>query len=173
MILNKGHLIAALVGLFLGLVIGFCVGKGMYDTPEKVKIERDTVSVTDTIVKYQPKPIEVEKVRTEYQYLPVVKNVYDTIVKTDVVTLHDSVLVQVPITSKHYGSKDYDAWVSGYNPSLDSIRTYNTTQYITETITKTKQQSRFSLGINGGYGYNFNGKVWGWQVGIGGQIRIF
>ena len=168
MTIKRAHIIIFLAGLILGLLAGFFTGKGMYDTPEKVKIERDTVSVTDTIVKYKPKPVEVEKVRTEYKWL-----VRAGINTTDTVTMHDSVLVEVPITSKHYHAQEYDAWVSGYLPSLDSIRTYNKTEYITETITRTKQASRLSVGLQGGYGYGFKAKALEPYVGIGLTLRLF
>jgi hypothetical protein len=64
------------------------------------------------------------------------------------------IAVEVPITSKHYGSKDYDAWVSGYEPSLDSIKVYQRTEYITERITISKPPNRWELDLIGGLDYN-------------------
>jgi hypothetical protein len=71
------------------------------------------------------------------------------------------VAVEVPITSKHYQAKEYDAWVSGYEPSLDSIKVYKETQYITETITKTVNDKgkHFFLDVGAGCEYQFNGKT--------------
>ena len=74
--------------------------------------------------------------------------------ETSTDTLHDSVLVAVPITSKHYGGDQYDAWVSGYEPSLDSIFVYSETQYVTETVTKSKPPNKWELDIIGGIDYN-------------------
>ena len=62
--------------------------------------------------------------------------------------------VQVPITCKHYGGKNYDAYVSGFEPSLDSIFVYNETQIITETITRMKPPNKWELDIVGGLDYN-------------------
>jgi hypothetical protein len=130
---------------------------------------RDTVTVTDTITRYYPKPVGVERVRTEYKWL--------TRVTTDTVTRftvqHDSVLVEVPIESRHYSAPEYDAWVSGYMPSLDSINVYKRTEYITERVTVSKPPNRFSIGLQGGYGYGFKSKQLEPYVGIGIGIKIF
>lgn len=169
MTLNKTHIIAAIVGLVVGLLVGFFVGKGVYNKPIETKIERDTVTVTDTIPQYYPKPVEVEKVRTEYRYLTQVVSNTDTLTKT----VHDSVLVEVPIESKHYHADEYDAYISGFEPSLDSIFVYQKTEYITKTVTISKPPNRFSLGLQGGYGYGFRSKTWEPYVGVGLGIRIF
>lgn len=132
--------------------------------PVVESVERDTVVVYDTIMHYYPKPVEVEKVRTEYRFLTRVQPVG----KTDTLLQHDSVLVEVPITSKHYGCKDYDAWVSGYEPSLDSIKVYREKEIITETITKTNTKRKpWGLGFTVGYGYDFSSKTAAPFVGIG------
>lgn len=65
----------------------------------------------------------------------------------------DTVAVQVPITSKHYSGKKYDAYVSGYEPSLDSIKVYQKETVITETITRMKPPNRLSLDIEAGADY--------------------
>ena len=146
-------LILALVSavwLIIGCVCGFFMGKGMYDKPIEESVTRDTVTITDTIPHYYPQPVEVEKLRTEYKWLTRVENTTDT--------LHDSVLVAVPITSKHYGGDQYDAWVSGYEPSLDSIKVYQRTEYVTERVTLSKPPNKWELDIIGGIDYNFNKK---------------
>jgi len=169
MILNKTHLIVFIVGAVLGLLSGFFIGKGIYDQPIHESVTRDTVTRIDTVYQYHPQPVEVEKVRTEYRWLTRVTT--DTV--TDYTVLHDSVLVEVPIESKHYNSPEYDAWVSGYQPSLDSIRVYQKENYITERVVVSKPPNRFTLGLQGGYGYGFKSKTWEPYVGIGVGIRIF
>ena len=162
MILNKTHFIVFIVGAVLGLLSGFFIGKGIYDQPIHESVTRDTVTRIDTVFQYHPQPVEVEKVRTEYRWLTRVTT--DTV--TDYTVLHDSVLVEVPIESKHYNSPEYDAWVSGYQPSLDSIKVYQKTEYITETITKTKRKT-WGIGFNVGYGYDFKSKTAAPFVGVG------
>jgi len=169
MILDKTHLIVFIVGAVLGLLSGFFTGKAIYDRPVIESVTRDTVTRIDTVYQYHPMPVEVEKVRTEYKWLTRVQT--DTV--TDYTVLHDSVLVEVPIESRHYNSPEYDAWVSGYQPSLDSIRVYQKEKYITERVTVSKPPNRFTLGIQGGYGYGFRSKQWEPYVGLGVGIRIF
>jgi hypothetical protein len=169
MILNKTHFIVFIVGAVLGLLSGFFIGKGIYDQPITESVTRDTVTRIDTVYQYHPQPVEVEKVRTEYKWLTRVTT--DTV--TDYTVLHDSVLVEVPIESKHYNSPEYDAWVSGYQPSLDSIRVYQKENYITERVFVSKPPNRFTIGLQGGYGYGFKSKTWEPYVGIGVGIRIF
>ena len=169
MTIDKKFALIALVWFVIGCICGFFMCKGVYDRPIKETIVRDTVTVTDTISRYYPKPVGVERVKTEYKWL--------TRVTTDTVTRfsvqHDSVLVEVPITSKHYNAPEYDAWVSGYMPSLDSINVYQRTEYITETVTLSKPPNRFSIGLQGGYGYGFKSKQLEPYVGIGIGIKIF
>lgn len=169
MTIERENLIKAAVVLgfvfLLGCLVGFFISKGMYQTHESVKIVRDTIVVNDTIHHYYPKPVEVERVRTEYQFFPVVRNVE----RIDTFNMHDSVLVEVPIESKHYHAEEYDAYVSGCMPSLDSIFVRQKTEYITETkeITKSVKQKRFGLGINAGYEYDFKDKKFKPCVGVG------
>lgn len=169
MILNKTHFIVFIIGAVLGLLTGFFTGKAIYDRPVIESVTRDTVTRIDTVFQYFPKPVEVERIRTEYKWLTKVAT--DTV--TDYTVLHDSVLVEVPIESKHYNTPEYDAWVSGYQPSLDSIRVYQKENYITERVVISKPPNRFTVGLQGGYGYGFKSKQWEPYVGIGVGIRIF
>jgi len=145
---------------YLAVLIAVCIATSVIthrcdrrnNQPGKViKIARDTIIKYDTIPQYYPKPVEIEKVRTEYQWLPIAKIVHDTVGFTQFVK--DSALVEVPITSKHYHGSEYDAWVSGYQPSLDSIKVYQRTEYVTETITRIKPPNKFSLDIRTGADY--------------------
>lgn len=163
---SKKHLIILAAAAILCLLCGFLVGKGMYDRPLDESVSRDTVTLHDTVPEYLPAP--KDSVRTKYvtRWLP-----RDTSSRVDhfreftqmVEHLADTskmIAVEVPITSKHYGSKDYDAWVSGYEPSLDSINVYKETQFITETITRTvKDNKHFFLDVGAGCEYQFNGKT--------------
>jgi hypothetical protein len=151
---KKTALALALFATFwfiVGGVCGFFAAKGMYDQPLQESVTRDTVTITDTVIQYAPKPVSVEKVRTEYKWLPVVRT--DTVTRTDYIAYHDTALVEVPITSKHYHGENYDAYVSGFDVNIDSIFVYNETQVITETITRMKPPNRLSLDIEAGADY--------------------
>ena len=170
---DKTHLIVFCVGIFLGLCTGFFSGKAIYDRPITESVKRDTVRITDTIARYYPQAIDGTVVRYVTKFLPMVRrDTIDHVVKVSNM-VHDTVAVEVPIESKHYHGKEYDAWVSGYEPSLDSIKVYKETQYITETVTKSKPPNRFTVGLQGGYGYGFKSKTWEPYVGLGIGIRIF
>lgn len=66
----------------------------------------------------------------------------------------DSAKVQIPITQKVYSDSTYTAYVSGFNPSLDSI----TLNLPKETILiKNIKPKRWSIGVNVGYGIMLNG----------------
>ena len=157
MILNKTNLIVFLVGVFLGLCTGFFSAKAIYDQPLEESITRDTVIVYDTIPHYYPKPVDSAVVRYVTKVLPVVR--YDTIFRENSVTEHfadssNMMPVVIPITTKHYRAMEYDAWVSGYEPSLDSIKVYQKTEVVTATITKIKPPNKWELDIVGGIDYN-------------------
>ena len=66
----------------------------------------------------------------------------------------DSITVQIPIEQRHYQSEDYEAWVSGWNPNLDSLRIYKTSQHLTTTKEITRWKTRH----------------WGLSVGVGAVV---
>jgi hypothetical protein len=150
MSIDKKSALIALAWFVIGALCGFFIGKAKYDKPIIDTVTRDTVTIMDTIPHYYPKPVEVEKVRTEYKWLTRVQPVG----KTDTLVQHDSVLVEVPIESKHYHAEEYDAYVSGYLPSLDSINVYRKETIITETITRMKPPNKWELDAVAGIDYN-------------------
>lgn len=145
--MKKNIIIAAVIAA-LFFLLGFLAGKSVYDRPVETTIERDTVVVTDTVTHYLPTP--KDSIRTKYvtRWLAV----HDTTLH--IVNHTDTVAVEVPITSKHYGGAEYDAWVSGFEPSLDSIKVYQRTEYITETITLSKPPNKWELNAVAGIDYN-------------------
>lgn len=63
----------------------------------------------------------------------------------------DSATVRIPIEQRHYTGDDYEAWISGYNPSLDSLRIYLPTQQITTTTQVTRWKTkRWGISIGAG-----------------------
>ena len=165
---SKKHLIILSAVAILCLLCGFLVGKGMYDRPLKEKVERDTVTLHDTVPEYLPAPKDSFLTKTEIRWLPLWKS--DTVTSVEYLTLHDSVAVEVPITSMHYKGEHYDAYVSGFEPSLDSIFVYNETQVITETITRFEPPNRWSLSVNAGVDYGTTSKFW--QPYASGELTI-
>lgn len=114
----------------------------------------DTIVVRDTIVVHEPVASDSTIVRYITQVLPVVRR--DTILDTLRINKTDSVLVEVPITSKVYEDSTYKAYVSGYLPRLDSIHIYNKERTITIRQQSYRRQI-FGVGIQAGYGYTIHG----------------
>ena len=82
---------------------------------------------------------------------------------TDTVTVRDTAYVVVEREQRHYHGDDYDAWVSGWRPALDSIMVYPETRYITSENISVTSRKRWGIGVHAGYG-----------VGVSsGQIRAF
>ena len=111
----------------------------------------NTVVVSDTIFKVVKvdRPIVRESTVVKYEVvqLPVVN---DTICVSD--TIKDSVFVKVPIEQKVYSDSNYTAWVSGYRPSLDSIKITHTEVSFHNKLVNNNGSKRLYLGIQVGYG---------------------
>ena len=110
-----------------------------------VVIERDTVW-KDSIIR-EPLPAETIDIgKTVYIKVPVPEYLPGD-------TIHDSIEVPVPIVQKRYDDSLYTAWVSGFEPSLDSIRLHQ--REINTTITKYVQlpAKRLAIGPSIGLGY--------------------
>ena len=108
------------------------------------RVQRDTVVVIDTVTIDRPIVRDSVVVKTVTRFLRLADTV--CVVFRDTVTMYDSILVEVPITQKTYAGDDYRAWVSGYEPKLDSIEIYRR-----ETTIRTKPK-RWSVGLQAGYG---------------------
>ena len=85
----------------------------------------------------------------------------------------DSIDVPIPIVQKRYEDSLYTAWVSGFEPKLDSIRLY--TPEIQTTVTKTVYEPTplLTLGVQVGGGYGLINRKPDIYVGIGGQINLW
>lgn len=133
--MKLSNIIAFICGLWLCLLITRCTNKAATEPPL-----RDTIVDTIKVVK----PIAVDSVVARYKWVTLERVKDTTIVNEVSEVVFDTVQVRLPIESKHYSTNNYDAWVSGYEPTLDSIKVYN-------QVIKPKQ-SRWSVGLQGGVG---------------------
>ena len=136
-------------------------------------VARDTVTVVDTVTYVQP----VAKDSTVVRYVTRVVAVSDTRPTGDTRPPSpsnlegeqgmsaDSMAAVLPITQKRYESEEYSAYVSGYEPCLDSIRVYPKTTVIRER--ERKPPNRWHIGVTGGYGWGFGSKQAEPFVGVG------
>lgn len=130
-------------------------------------IASDTTRVTiiDTIPYLHPVPVDSVVVRYVTERLPAKRD-------TMQIGCTDSVDVEIPITQKRYADSTYTAWVSGYNPSLDSIHIYPRHEVITITNTIRQKPKKWGVGLNVGYGITPRHGMQPY-VGIGVSYNLF
>lgn len=157
-------------------LISFCFGWSVRGCDNE-RMMRDTITDTTTIVVYDTvtcrQPIAVDSVVLRYETIKVRKVVTDTITThlADTMVVADSVAVEIPITQRTYKDSTYTAWVSGYEPCLDSIQVYPKTEYKTiNTTIKVQDTKRWGIGVQGGVGYGKGGFTP--YIGVGVQYNI-
>lgn len=102
---------------------------------EKHSVDTLTIVKTDTIVRYEPKYIT------------------QNIIKHDTLYVTKDSIIYLPITQKFYSEKgNYDVWISGYNPQLDSIKTYRQREIVTidHFVEKEIVRNKYELYLQGG-----------------------
>lgn len=155
----------AIILLIFWLLLNFCKCGGGKEEP--VEVISDTIIITDTIRDTIPQ--EVHDTIVRYIKKPIKEFVHDTIV--DVVGVGGT-MIEIPISQKEYtDDSTYRAWVSGYEPHLDSIETYNKTIVI-DTKEFFKKESPFYWGLQGGVGYGLLTNKCDFYVGFGFGIRF-
>jgi len=158
----KNALLIILLVLFAGsLFLNFHFKHRLDNIPRESYIDTITYSV--------PVPRDSVVIRYETHRLPVATpdTIFkvDTIVRVDTIIQHDSIEVLIPISQKHYHESDYEAWISGFQPSLDSIHVYAPTTVISDT-----HWIEVTVGLQTGVGWNGNG--WSPYLGAGVQVGI-
>ena len=146
-----------LLGVIAGIVIYFINGwVSCHRTTDKEVITiTDTLVLTDTIIKFQPKPYKVTIIDTIYLPQQPQQPQIDTLIRKEVT----------------YKDSTYTAVVGGIEPYLKSIEIYPKTIYVNNNTTTTiKVRSRFGLGVQAGYGYGRNGLQP--YVGVGVQYNF-
>ena len=138
-----------IVVLVVLLVVSNLLGRGKVETKTEFITDTIIITHTDTFTQVKPKPIQTIIRDTIVAYSP----------NSDTIKLY--------YESKHYSEKDkYDAYISGYNANLDSISTYNKTEYktITNTITNTIYKEKWNL--YGKVGLDIINKQYSPNVGV-------
>ena len=160
--------------------------------------QRDTLSVRidsirDTTYVYVHDTLPVVKNEHIVEYIKVPVGDLSACLDGNVDNKHDSTCLNgaavqkccndsmtFPVVQKEYSDDStYTAYVSGlrYNqwPKLDSIivRQREITNTITKTITIQKKRSRFSVGLQAGYGYGFQYRGFEPYVGVGVSYSLF
>ena len=147
--------------------IAINVWQCIHHPEESTVVKHDTVWKDTTI--YQPQAAEtINTGRVVYVRIPTAK-------PSDAVrdTIHDSIEVPVPIVQKRYEDSLYTAWVSGFEPTLDSIRLHLSEVQTTITKTIVKKSSLVTVGIQAGGGYGIFNKKPDVYVGLGVQLNLW
>lgn len=164
--------VLALVGLVafaIGVALGMALQRTYYPCVELpvVAIERDTVTILDTVPQNVPVPQIRYRIRVDTVTVEISPQ-GDTAVPIGPDTPKDStkastgqqIDIELPIASKVYATDDYRAVVSGFRPSLDSMEIYRRTEIVRETVTRVNTiRPRWVLTAGGGVGYTTDRRV--------------
>ena len=142
------------LGLFFAAVAWIAFGPHAQQ-PQPSVVEKHDTLWRDTTITHPTPSASVNTGRTIF--IPYIMSEPDTI------EAHDTLLVEVPIEQKRYDDSLYTAWVSGYQPQLDSITLHQPEVVTTIERTIVKPAPRWSIGPSVGAGFSITGAP---QVGI-------
>ena len=162
----KGCGVTILALFILSLVTNvWLIKRGQVEPEPQVIIEHDTLW-RDTTIHHPTPSASVNTGRTVF--IPYIVS------ETDTIEAHDTLLVEVPIEQKRYDDSLYTAWVSGYQPELDSIRLQQPEIVTTITETIVKKAPRLSVGLSVGPGVSIdNNHHMGIYVGFTANYRLW
>ncbi len=133
---------------------------------ESTVVKRDTVWKDTTI--YEPQAAEtINTGRVVYIKVAVPQP------QTQQDTVHDSIEVPAPIVQKRYDDSLYTAWVSGFEPALDSINIHQREVLTTVTKTVVQPAPRLSVGVQAGAGIGIFSRQPDVYIGVGAQWRLW
>ncbi|WP_297254051.1 DUF6808 domain-containing protein [uncultured Prevotella sp.] len=142
-----------------------CCENGKGRIKGRIKTDTTRVTVVDTVPYVKPVARDSVVVRYVTKKLPIV---HDTVHPICI----DSADVNIPITQKQYCDSTFTAWVSGYEPSLDSIRVYKKREVVMINQIIKEPPNRFVVSLNIGYGLTpYNGLQP--YIGIGVGYKLF
>jgi hypothetical protein len=130
------------LGIAAALVAAFLFGRVTVKNAPIIEERVDTVVVykIDTITRNKP--------------VYVTNRVVDTMLVQvrDTLMLRDTVYMALEREQKEYTDSLYRAWVSGYQPTLDSILIYATTKIVEIERVIDRKPKRWGLGVSAGFG---------------------
>lgn len=162
-----------LCAFVVGMVCGLLTRCGEQDIGVTDVVRTDTVVKWDTVCIAEPVATDSVVIRYVTRWLTVadkpdtnvsgtVEEPYADELVNDVVANNippDSVRVILPFTQKTYETDEYKAWVSGYEPEIDSINIYRRTDVLTHTLYTDKARRRWSCVVGIGAGVTRKGEV--------------
>jgi len=134
-----------LAGTFL---LGFVLGDKAHFQPvlEPYSVKVDTIYHHDTITAYNP--VFIDRWKVDSVFVPAI----------DTVTVHDTLLVLLEREALCWADSLCEVYASGILPSIDSVRHFTTTEVVyKEVVREVVKPSRFSVGVQVGYGASRDG----------------
>lgn len=163
---NTFTIILAVVAALLLLRV--CSGPSVL-IKEVTKSDTVTLVRIDTVVIEKPVPVRVVEKEPVFIQVPVPG---DTTLKPG-----DTMQVPVPMMQYHFQEDSlYSLDVSGFNVSVDRLEVYPRTIYKTintTTVRTEKDNRRWGIGFQAGYGYNFGTGKLSPYIGIGLQWSVW
>lgn len=178
------NFLVLLCTFIVGIVCGLLTRCGEQDVGVTDVVRTDTIVKCDTVCIVEPVATDSVVIRYQTRWLAVAEkpdtNMLGTVADepyadvqgtvaagldalvNDVVANNmppDSARVIVPFTQKTYETDDYKAWVSGYEPELDSINIYRRTGTVTNTLYLDKKRRRWGGMVGVGAGISHKGTV--------------
>jgi hypothetical protein len=142
----KGCGVVILALFILSLVTNvWLIQRGQVEPEPQVVIEHDTLW-RDTTITHPTPTASTQTGRT----------IFIPYLVTDTIRQNDTLMVEVPVEQKRYDDSLYTAWVSGYQPALDSIRLHQPEVITTITETIVKKTPRLSVGLSVGPGISID-----------------
>ncbi len=157
--------------ILLAISVGYNIYHSILGIENVERVDTFYQERIDTFIQPAPVPVKehiVGKLKVRSRNIPESVQINGKVDVWDVgSTVHDS--VELPVVQKVYHKdSSYTAWVSGYEPRLDSIAIYNKTETI--TIFKHKKSKRWGIGLGLGYGVGKDG--FHPYIGVGMQYNI-
>jgi opacity protein-like surface antigen len=163
---NYGFVLVIVIDIILLIAMGFAM-RSCFKNEQKTSAEQVTATAADTVYIHTVDTITI----TEPHFTAC------TFLRTDTVqlisTTTDTVRVQLPIKQLTYQDSTYTAWISGYEPRLDSIEVYQRMNTTTITNTIYKPPKRWSVNASAGLAITPKGVQPYIGVGVGYSIISF
>ena len=155
--------IFAALGILALCAICFWAGRRSSKPEIGEKVRTDTLVVWDTVKVDSPIPYVSRELKDSLRLLVAVNSYQSQVIDSLIDEIGnppmDTIIeVSVPRWQKEYVDEQYRAWVSGYEPALDSIAIFRPTQYVTTVVRA--PQKRWHIGPMVGMGIGTaDGKV--------------
>lgn len=124
---------------------GFCGGVWVGGSGDvAVRPEVRVITLRDTVMVAEPAPVEVRYLKPDTVRLAIVAPADSA--------GQDSAYVELPRSQAVFEGESYRAYVSGYNPRLDSLALFRSTAAVSVVQPEARRGRRFSVGLQAGYG---------------------